>query len=142
MSTEDNKRVVRMVEEAWDGQKVGELDQHFSQKFDNSATAVPGMPAGLEGAKMAHQASMQAMPDRKVTIEDLVAEGDRVVVRTRVRGTNTGGFSWLGIPANGNKVDIESISIYRLADGKIVEHRALNDVMSLMMQLGAIPPMG
>jgi len=142
MGAEENKRIVRLVEEAWDGQKLGELDQYFSPKFDNSATAVPGMPPGLEGAKMAHQASMASFPDRRVRIEDIIADGDQVVVRIRMTGTNKGGLAWLGVPANGNKVDFQAISVYRLAGGKIVEHHAQNDVMTLMQQLGAMPPPG
>jgi predicted ester cyclase len=88
---------------------------------------------------MTHKMSMQAMPDRKTTIEDIVAEGDQVVVRMRMTGTNKGGFSWFNVPANDKPVDIEWISIYRLRDGRVVEHRAVMDFMGLMQQLGAIP---
>ena len=90
----------------------------------------------------AHQASMQAFPDRRTTIEDMIAEGDRVVVRMRMTGTNTGGLPWFGVPANGKKVDVQWISTYRLADGKAAEHRAVMDVLGLMQQLGVIPAPG
>ena len=69
----------------------------------------------------------------------MIAEDDKVAVRVRITGTNTGGFPWLGIPANGNKVDIEWISIYTLKEGKVTEHRAIMELMGLMQQLGAVP---
>jgi predicted ester cyclase len=139
MSEEQNKEVVRSVEEAWDRQDLDSLNQHFAPDFDNSGAAVPGVPPGLDGAKMAHQGAMQSFPDRKVTIEEVVAEGDKVVVRTRITGTNQGGFPLMNAPANGNPVDFRSVAIYTLRDGKIVSSWGLNDAMTLMMQLQAAP---
>jgi predicted ester cyclase len=135
----DNATVVRAIEEAWDNGKLDELDQYFAEDFDNSRSATPGVPAGLAGAKMAHQGVMQSFPDRKAEILDLVADRDTVMVRIRVTGTNQGGFPALGVPANGKPIDIESWSLYRLRDGKVVEHAGLNDAFVLLMQLGAFP---
>jgi predicted ester cyclase len=140
MSTEENKAIVRQVEEAWDSGNLDALDALFAPNF-TAHSAVPGMPPGLQGAKMAHLGSVQAMPDRRTTIEDLLAEGHYVVARVRMTGTNRGGFPWLSIPANGNKVNVQWTSLYRLADGKIVEHRAVMDMVGLLQQLGAIPAM-
>jgi predicted ester cyclase len=134
----DNKDIVRGLEEAWDRNDLGALDQHFAPDFVSHAT-VPGLPPGLAGAKMAHQAAIQSFPDRKVTVEDITGDGELVAVRCRMTGTNEGGLAWAGIPANGNKVDVEWISLYRLRDGRVVEHRAVMDLMGLMRQLGAIP---
>jgi len=133
MSVEENKATVRAVEEAWDSQDLDALDQYFADDFDNSLSGMPGLPGGLAGAKMAHQGVMQAFPDRKVAIEDIFGEGDEVFVRTRVTGTNQGGF--LGTPANGNPFDIAAVGTYGFRDGKIVSHWGLNDGMTLMMQL-------
>jgi len=135
MSVEENKATVRAVEEAWDSQDLDALDQYFAGDFDNSQSGMPGLPGGLAGAKMAHQGVMQAFPDRKVEISDIVGEGDEVFVRTRVTGTNQGGF--LGTPANGNPFDIAAVETYRFRDGKIVQHWGMNDGMTLMMQLQA-----
>ncbi len=134
----DNKEIVRTVEEAWDSQDLGALDQYFAPEFDNSASAVPGLPPGLAGAKMAHQGAMQSFPDRKVVIEEIVGDGDTVAVRTRVTGTNDGGFPLFSVPANGARIDFPAVGIYRFQDGKIVGHWGLNDALTLMMQLGAI----
>lgn len=137
-----NKDIVRKVEEAWDANRLDELDGYFAPNFKSHAAA-PGLPPGLAGAKMPHRGSMQAFPDRKMRILNLVAEGDLVVVRTALSGTNKGGLPFLGIPANGKRVEgIESTSIYRLEGGKIVEHWGLNDGLGLMMQLGAMKPPG
>lgn len=134
----DNKQTVRRIEEAWDRGDLSALDQYFAPDFV-AHTAVPGMPPGLEGAKMAHQGAMQSFPDRRVTIEDITGDGDLVAVRCRMRGTNQGGLPWLGVPANGNSVDIEWISLYRLNGGRVVEHRAVMDLLGLMQQLGVLP---
>ena len=137
--SEQNKDVVRKIEAAWNGQRLDELDQYFAPDFNNRQSAVPGLPPGLEGSKMAHQASMQTFPDRKIEILDMVAEGDKVFLRARVTGSNTGGFPPMGVGPNGRQIDIESWSVYRLKDDKVVEHVGLNDAFTLAMQLGAIP---
>jgi predicted ester cyclase len=136
---QENEAVVRAIEGAWDNNKLDELDQYFAPDFDNSKSAALGLPVGLAGAKMAHQSSMQSFPDRRIEILDLIAEGDRVFVRNRVTGTNQGGFPAFQVPANGRPIDIESWSVYRLRDGKVVEHWGLNDALMLLMQLGAFP---
>jgi len=135
----DNAATVRAIEEAWDQGRLDDLDQHFADDFDNATSATPGLPPGLKGAKMAHQGAMQSFPDRKVKILDLISEGDRVFVRLRVTGTNQGGFPPFQVPANQRPFDIEAWSVYRLKDGKVVEHHGMNDALLLMMQLGALP---
>jgi predicted ester cyclase len=141
MSAEDNKAVVRRIEEAWDADQLDALDPLFEPNFVQH-NGVPMLPPGLEGAKQAHQMSKQAFPDRRTRIEDMLADGDQVAVRIRMTGTNQGGLPWFGIPANGKSVDTEWISIYRLSNGKVVEHRAVMDLVTLMQQLGAMPAPG
>ena len=135
----DNAAVVRAIEEAWDQNRLDDLDQYFAEDFDNSQSVVPGAPVGLEGAKMAHQGVMQSFPDRKVEIADLIADGDKVFVRTMVTGSNQGGFPSFNVPANGNPFTIAAVGVYRLRDGKVVEHWGMNDALALLIQLGAIP---
>jgi predicted ester cyclase len=140
VSIEENKVIVQQVEQAWNTGDLDVLDNLFAPNFI-AHNAIPGMPPGLEGAKMAHMGSVQALPDRRTTIEDMFAEREYVVARVRMTGTNQGGFPWLSIPANGNKVDIQWTSIYRLADRKIVEHSAVMDMLGLLQQLGVVPAM-
>jgi len=118
--TERNKTVIRKIEEAWTKDDVASLDQYLAPDFHPHSTA-PGTPATLESAKTAHAMSRRAFPDRTKEMLDIIAEGDRVFIRTRVQGTNTGGASWFGAPPNGKPFDIESWAIYRLKDGKVVE---------------------
>jgi predicted ester cyclase len=134
-----NADVVRAIEEAWDAGRLDDLDQYFAPAFDNAQSATQGVPAGLEGAKMAHQMVMQSFPDRKIQILALLEGEDRVFVRNRVTGTNTGGFPPFGLPANGNAFDIEAWGVYRLEGGRVVEHWGMNDAFLLGVQLGAIP---
>ena len=62
-----------------------------------------------------------------------------MAVRCRLTGTNQGGLSWANIPANNRPVNVEWISLYRLRDGRVVEHRAVMDLLGLFQQLGAMP---
>jgi predicted ester cyclase len=135
-----NAAVVRAIEEAWDAGALDELDQHFAPGFDNAQSGTPGLPPGLEGAKMSHRGVMQSFPDRKVEILDVVESGDRVFVRNRITGTNRGGFPAFGVPANDRPFAIESWGLYRLEGGRVVEHWGMNDALALLIQLGAIAP--
>lgn len=135
MSVEENKEVIRKVEKAWGTWKFDELDQYFAPDF-SSPSAVPGVPPGLEGAKMVNKLVMESFPDRTTEIVDIVAEGDKVALRMRSTGTNVNGAPWLNVSANGKKFDFEWMSIYRLKNGKIVEHHGVNDVATLMQQIG------
>jgi predicted ester cyclase len=137
--SDDNAAVVRSIEEAWDENRLDDLDQYFADDFDNSRSIIPGMPPGLASAKMAHQGAMQSFPDRKVEIVDLIGSGDQVFVRTRVTGSNQGGFPALNVPANGNPFTIDACSVYRLREGRVVEHWGMNDAFALLMQLGGFP---
>jgi hypothetical protein len=84
---------------------------------------------------------MVSCPDRRVQILDLIGEGDRVFVRTRITGTNSGGAAFLGAPeANGAKIDFEMWGVYQLRDGKVVAHWGLNDGVTAMMQVGSLKP--
>ena len=80
---------------------------------------------------------MGAFPDLHVTVEDLIAEGDKIVGRVTLTGTHQGEL--LGIPATGKKVAFSEIHIVRISNGKAVEHWEIADIMSMMQQLGVIP---
>ena len=83
---------------------------------------------------------LTAFPDVQVTIDDLIAEGDKVVARIRATATNTGPFA--GQPPTGKKVEIHSIRIYRIVDNKIVDTWAMQDRLGLMEQLGLVQSAG
>ena len=95
-----------------------------------------GVVHGVEGAKQFAATYRQAFPDIQTTMEDQVAEGDKVVTRFTSRGTHQGEL-W-GIPATGRKVEVRSVSTNRIEGGKIVEHWTSNDRLGMMQQLGVI----
>ena len=124
---ETNKDTARKVEAAWDEGRIDDLDQYFSPDFKTNS-GLPGMPPTLASAKQAGPMATQAFPDRKVEIRDILAEGDKVFLRTRVTGTNKGGAFWFNAPEpNGKQIDFESWIVYRFRDGKIVEAWGIND---------------
>jgi len=80
------------------------------------------------------------LPDVRVTMEDLVVSGDRVVGRFVYRGTHTGDL--MGIPATGQPVEMRSIDIWRVQNGMFVEHWDELNLMQVFQQIGALPPLG
>jgi predicted ester cyclase len=136
---EANKAIVRRYREAHNTNNLDALDEIVAADLI-SHNMLPGLPSGLAGGKMAHQGFMAAFPDSQTTIEDLIAAGDKVVERSSLRGTNTGSF--LGMPPTGRAIQSSSISIYRIANGKIVEHWGEHDGIGVMIQLGLMPAPG
>jgi len=96
------------------------------------------MPSGVEAVRAYFSMLFAGFPDVQATILDTIAEGDKVVLRASTEGTHTGPF--LGIPPTGKHAKWSFIDIHRIADGKLVEHWVETDQMSLMQQLGLIPP--
>ena len=137
-----NVDVVRRIEAAWAESDLDALDDLIAADYTPHTPGSDQIPPGLQGAKMAHQQSMQAFPDRQNEVLDIFGEGDQVVAHVRMTGTNTGGLPWFGIPANDHKVDTDWITIYRLEGGRVVETWAQMDIPRMMMQLGAMPGMG
>jgi len=100
-------------------------------------TIPPGMPQGIDGLHQMAVMFMAGFPDMRITVEDQIAEGDKVVSRVIMKGTNRGSF--MNMPATGKEIVMRGVRIDRLAGGKIAEHWAVADQMSMMQQLGALP---
>jgi steroid delta-isomerase-like uncharacterized protein len=140
MSLEANKDVVRAyVETIFNQRQVDRADELVAPDYVDHA-ALPGQAPGLEGAKGKWAMYLAGIPDLRVSIEELVAEGDKVAVRRSYAGTHRGEL--LGIPATGKQVRIGGISIFRLADGKVAEQWEQLDRLALMQQLGVLPTPG
>ena len=141
MSTEQNKAVFRrLVEEILNQGNVSLFDELVAPDFIEHEELPPGIPEGREGSIMMFTQLRSAFPDFNAEIEDLIAEGDRVVVRMNWTGTHQGDF--MGIPATGNSFSIEVIDIVRIEDGKFAEHWGVMDNMGMMQQLGLVPEPG
>ena len=138
MSTEQNKALVRhMVEEIFNRGNMSRVDEFLAPDFVEREELPPGIPSGREGVKQLTTMLRSAFPDFKATIDDIVAEGDKVVIRQTWSGTHKGEF--MGIPPTGKSVSFGVIDIIRIAGGKCVEHWGQMDSMGLMQQLGVIP---
>jgi steroid delta-isomerase-like uncharacterized protein len=138
MSVDDNKVIIlAFVETVWNGRKLNRAGELVAADFVDHAP-MPGQAPGLEGVKRKWAMYLDAIPDFRITIEDLVAEGEKVAVRRTYEGTHTGG-PLLGIPATGKRFQFGGISIFRLANGRIAEHWEQLDRLALMQQLGVVP---
>ncbi len=138
MSVEENRAIVRrFVEEVQSGGDIDAIDELCSPEFINH-TAPPGVPSNCEGIKQVMAMFRQAFPDSHFAVEDMVAEGDKVVVRFRGRGTHQGETEAFG-PPTGKRMEITGITIKRLSEGKIVEAWTNFDALGMMQQLGLIP---
>jgi steroid delta-isomerase-like uncharacterized protein len=100
----------------------------------------PGEAPDREGFVRGYALFLQAFPDFRLTIEDLVAEGDKVALRLVGRGTHTG--SLFGLPPTGKKVVIAGHDLLRVAGGKFVEHWGVGDMLGMLQQLGVVPGVG
>jgi steroid delta-isomerase-like uncharacterized protein len=107
----------------------------------NAIFHVPGNPEPMRGPAgyLAIIGMMRAgFPDIQWTLEEMVAENDKVAARFIMRGTHQGTF--FGVPPTGKKITVQAMNIYRLADGKFVEERGQPDMLGLLQQIGAVPP--
>jgi predicted ester cyclase len=140
MSTEANKTSVRrFYDEVFNKKNRAAIDEFIDPNQVDHA-APPGTPGGLAGAKQTIGMYLTAFPDLHFTVEDMIAEGDKLVARLTVRGTQHGAF--MGIPPTGKHVTVTAIDISRMAGGKSVEHWIEMDTLGMMQQLGVIPAPG
>jgi steroid delta-isomerase-like uncharacterized protein len=140
MSIEENKTIVRRyVEEAWNKGNVDIIDELMAPNYARHI-AGPGGALNREGNKQRIAGLRAAFPDIQVTVEDIVAEADKVTIRVSMNGTHQKQFQ--GIAPTGKQVSITAIDIIRLTDGKIVDHWGVADQLALLQQLGAIPSPG
>jgi steroid delta-isomerase-like uncharacterized protein len=138
MATEQDKALVRrFVEEIFNQGNMRLADEIVAPDFVEHEQLPPGIPNGREGVKAMTSMMRSAFPDFKATIEDILADGDKVVIRMTWSGSHKGEF--MGIPATGKRVSIGVIDIIRVSNGKFVEHWGQMDAMGMMQQLGAIP---
>ncbi len=141
MSAEDNKAIVRRAYDAINRNDLDALEEMVDSDITDHDPA-PGQGPGLEGVKQYFSSLHAAFPDVHMDVEDMIAEGDKVVTRVRMSGTHQGEF--MGIDPTGNRVEVSGIDILRVADGKIMEHWGNFDDLAMMQQLGVIeqPPSG
>ena len=140
MSTDENKALFRrLIEEILNKGNLALIDELFSPDYVDH-NPVPGIAAGSEGLKQMFAMFRSAFSDLRITVEDLIAEDDKVVGRVAARGTHRGEL--MGIAATGKQIDMGEIHIFRVVGGKAAEHWGISDDMGMMQQLGVLPAPG
>jgi predicted ester cyclase len=137
MSAEANKSLVRRFYEEIDKGNLDILDELVAPDYlDHNPPPFPGLHAGLDGLKQAFRIFREATPGHH-QIEDQIAEGDKVVTRLTSYGKHEGDLP--GAPRTGNDLKMTSITIHRIANGKLVEKWAEKDVLGFLQQIGVMP---
>ena len=136
MSTETNKALIRRIfEEGMNGGRPDVYDETVAPDYVNYDFPAPA--PGLEGFKLVDAMFKAAFPDMRVTIEEEIAEGDKVATRGYFSGTHKGEF--MGIPPTGKTIKVSYIDIWRVANGRGKDNWVQMDMLGLMQQLGVVP---
>lgn len=135
MSEPGNERIVRRyIEEVWNKANLAAVQELFAEEAVIHAAGVDTVLSARAALPDRVRTFHAAFPDYRSTIEDMISDGDRVVIRGRDRGTQRGEF--MGRPASGQVFDVLFIGIYRLRDGRIIESWVIGDDATMMRQLG------
>ena len=133
----ENKEIARRFgADVWGRGDAAAIDELFAADVADH-NAFPGQPSGAEGVKQIVTLFRAAFPDLQITNEEILADGDRAVLRWSAQGTHEGELA--GIPATGKRVRMTGIDILRIAEGKVVERWGEYSSLELMQQLGVIP---
>jgi steroid delta-isomerase-like uncharacterized protein len=140
MTSEETKRFMQhFIEETINKKNLDALDSLVAEDFVEHIP-FPGQGPGREGLRYAIATFLSGFPDMRWTVEEQIAEGEKVVTRFTMSGTHQGEF--LGIAPTGKSVQVWGIVIDVVHEGKFAESRIIMDMMSLMQQLGVLPPPG
>jgi steroid delta-isomerase-like uncharacterized protein len=137
MSAENKALARRFIEEVWNKHNPAAAGEIIAPHYVLHDPATPEKVVGIEGFKRFFHRYSSAFPDQHFTIQDLIAEGDRVVLRWEVEGTHTGPLA--GIPPTGKRIRVTGITISRIENGRAVEDHINWDALGLMQQLGLVP---
>lgn len=137
ISAERNREIIRRFVQVWAPEHVNIVDELAHSEIKVKYPTIPEALVGIEAFKAYLLGFHAAFPDMTVTTGDIVAEGDKVAACWTISATHQGEMD--GIPATGNPIEVSGITLYRLADSKVVEENGVGDVLGLMQQLGIIP---
>jgi steroid delta-isomerase-like uncharacterized protein len=136
--SEQNKGIVRRVfQELWNQGNLSVADQLFTPNYTHHDSSSPDFGHGPESERKRVTLYRTAFPDLRLTIEDLIAEGDTVMARWSCHGTHKGDLS--GIAPTGKPFTISGVTVARLLNGKLAEGYVNWDALGLMQQLGVVP---
>ena len=137
MSEQNKNAVRRLFEEVWNKGYVPVADELFAPTYTHHDSSTPDVGRGPESEKKRATLYRTAFPDLRLTIEDIIAEGDAVMARWSCRGTHKGDLG--EIAPTGKQFTISGVSIARVAGGKMAEGWINWDALGLMQQLGVVP---
>ena len=140
MSEQNKSNVRRLFEEVWNQGHVTVADELFTPTYTHHDSSTPDVGRGPESEKKRVTLYRNAFPDLRLTIEDIIAEGETVVARWSCRGTHKGDLN--GIAPTGKQFNITGVSIARFTNGKMFEGFVNWDALGLMQQLGVVPELG
>jgi steroid delta-isomerase-like uncharacterized protein len=130
--------IKRFYEDVIGGGQINLVDELTTDDLVDHEEGLPGQPPGREGVKFFITAMREAFPDIRIgSVEPTMVDGNLEAARVILTGTHKGEL--MGVAATNRSVEIESIDIIRVEDGKVAEHWGVTDTMSLMQQLGALP---
>ena len=138
MSLEDNKVLVRAYFDAFRDRDAAWWQRFIAPDFVRHDPGLDIEVRGPAGVARLGEVLHGGLSDIAMLIDEVIAEGDRVLARLRFQGRHTGEFQ--GIPATGRAVDIVVMDYFRVADGRLVEHWALMDNLTMLKQIGAAEP--
>lgn len=137
---EDIKSPTRRFYAEMSAGNLGVIDELLADDFVDHEELPGDLPQDKQGVKQFFTMLRTAFPDMRMEVEDLIAEGDKVVARISMTATQQGEF--MGVPPSGRSVDVQIIDVMRIRDGQAREHWGIIDGMALMQQLGAVPEAG
>lgn len=135
MSIEENKAIVLRWFAELDRGNLDIVDELIADDYLDHNPALPNLPPGREGVRRYVRILKAAFPDANHTVEDVIAEGDKVMTRVTARGTFLG--ECIGYQPNGEIIEISGIAVHRVANGRLAEHWAHADMTGFMHQIGA-----
>lgn len=138
MSIETNKALIRRwIDEGWNGGSLAVVDAVYAPDVVQHDAASPLPVTSAQALAQYVGGFRAAFPDLHFTVDDLIAEGDRVVWRFTATATHRG--SLMGIPPSGRQINVTGIVIFRVASGKIAEVWVNYDTLGMLQKIGAIP---
>ena len=140
MSAENKAIVRRLYEEVWNKRKLEVVNELISPSHALQGPNIFSSSVGPEAYKRQVSRFLEGYPDLRWTIENTIAEEDKVVACWTISGTHKGDF--MGVPATNKKISVDGMTIHHIAGGKIMDSHTNWDALGMMQQLGAVPATG
>jgi predicted ester cyclase len=134
MSLEANKKLARDYFKAFLSKDTAWFREHIEPGFRRHDPGLPFEVVGPQGVERLADALLPAIPDMRLDIEDVIAEGEKVLVRLVIRGTQQGEL--FGIPPTSRAIEVAVLDLFHIRNGRLVEHWALLDNLGMLRQLG------